>query len=1162
MNWTNEQSEAIESRSKNLLVSAAAGSGKTALLIERIRQMVVNENKDVDKLLVLTFTRAAAAEMKMRLRKALTEELEKPESDKLRILNQLTHLSRASISTLHAFCGKVVREYFQEAGIDPEFTMGSESELAIMKDEAINAVFDEAYDALGETEETPFSQLVDLYTGNRNDDALKAMVLKCQTFLNSIPNAETWSQQKLADLDMTEEAYNKSIYHAIIQAEQQDQINAAALFVEMALKNCTEDFKKAADQLEEDAQKIAHLSTFLNQGKPLRAVHFKDILAKRYSGNAKADKETNELIKAFRNKAKDALKSANALVFPKEEGLALLQKMQEPLENFYALTQKFDQKFKEKKRERNILDFNDLEQLTLKILQNESIAQEFQNRYEDVFLDEYQDTNEVQEAIVQKIVRKDNYFMVGDVKQSIYGFRQADPSIFLRKYQQFETQKQAENQLITLSQNFRSSRSVIDTVNFVFEPLMTRDFGGIDYDARAKLYKGLSNEGEPVKTEIHLIENKLEELHDDAFKEMAKEEREAYIVANRILALKEEKCYRTRSGVDKEVHFRDIVVLMRSVKTSGEIFASVFSQMGIPVYFEGGDAYYETLEVSIVLNLLKIIDNRRQDIPLLSVMLSPIGGFDSADLSAIREAYKDTRYFYEAVMAYKEEKKDERANKLTAFYEALDAWHQDSLLMDIESFLWKLYLETDYYYFVRALPGGEIRQNNLRVLLKRAGDYKSSTLKGVYHFIDYIQKMKDKGKAEPVPGILSDQDDVVRIMTIHKSKGLEFPIVFLSGAGKQFNLRSEGQGIVFHKDLGFCPEYIDVEARIKTDTPFTKAYQLQTTLEQKAEEMRILYVGMTRAEERLIITGGVKDFEKMRAEWQMSSEMYVMKKARNQFDWIMRTYFAKPFNTIFELNVHKGDIPILKNTEEKQEVAVETNQKQKDWIAHCLSYEIISEEKPVPAKMSVTELKGFTEEKTYSDLPERMAKPAFMSAEEKNFTAAEKGTAFHFFMQHIHLKHYRNISKEKCLLQLQAEKKAFVEAELMEETLINTVNLKQVESFLFSSLGQRLLQAEKVYRERPFNLAYDPGRILKKWESVSQTTIIQGMLDCYFLEGDEFVLLDYKTDGFKELEWEEKAKEKYRNQLEIYAEALEKITGKGVKSKILCMITMGKNIIL
>jgi len=1162
MNWTNEQTEAIESRSKNLLVSAAAGSGKTALLIERIRQMVVNENKDVDKLLVLTFTRAAAAEMKMRLRKALTQELEKPETDKLRILNQLTHLSRASISTLHAFCRKVIREYFQEAGIDPEFTMGSESELAIMKDEAITAVFDEAYDALGETEETAFSQLIDLYTSNRNDDLLKEMVIKCQTFLNSIPNAEAWSRQKLSDLDMTEEAYHKSIYYAIIQAEQKDQIKAAALFVKMALKNCTEDFKKATAQLEEDAQKISHLSTFLNQGEPLRAVHFEDILAKRYSGNAKSDKETNEKIKGYRNKAKEALKVAKTFVFQPEDGLALLRKMQGPVQNFYELTQKFDQKFKEKKRERNILDFNDLEQLTLKILQNEVIAQEFQNRYAYVFLDEYQDTNEVQEAIVQKIARKDNYFMVGDVKQSIYGFRQADPSIFLRKYQQFKTQKQTTNQLITLSQNFRSSRSVIDTVNFMFEHLMTRDFGGIDYDARAKLYKGLPNEGEPIKTEIHLIENNLEEIEDDAFKAMEKEEREAYIVANQILALREKKCYRTRSGVEKEVHFRDMVVLMRAVQRSGEIFSRVFSQMGIPVYFEGGDAYYETLEVSIILNLLKIIDNRKQDIPLLSIMLSPIGHFDSADLSAIREAYKDTHYFYEAAMAYKKEKNDDRAEKLNAFYEQLNIWHQDSLLMDIESFLWKLYLETDYYYFVRALPGGEIRQNNLRVLLKRAGDYKSSTLKGIYHFIDYVQKMKDKGKVEPVPGILSDQDDVVRIMTIHKSKGLEFPIVFLSGTGKQFNIRSEGQGIVFHKDLGFCPEYIDSEARIKMDTLFTKAHHLQTTLEQKAEEMRILYVGMTRAEEQLIITGGIKDFEKTKAEWQMSSEIYVMKKARNQLDWIMRTYFSKPFNTIFELTVHKGEDPVLKPVQSHQKAPVESNQEKKDWIDHCLSYNISTEEQPVPAKMSVTELKGFTEEAIQNELPVRTAKPQFMSAEETQFTAAEKGTAFHFFMQHIHLSQYRNVSKEKCLLQLQAEKKAFVEAELMEEMLIQTVNLKQLETFLFSSVGQRLLHAEKVYRERPFNLAYDPGRVLKKWEAVSQTTIIQGMLDCYFLEGDQFVLLDYKTDSFKELNWEEQAKERYKNQLEIYAEALEKITGKSVKNKILCMITMGKNIIL
>ena len=1182
MRWTEDQREAIELRGKNLLVSAAAGSGKTALLIERIRRIVVTEGVPVDRLLVLTFTRAAASEMKDRLNKALMTELTAGEGDRAYVIRQINLLGSADISTLHAFCNTLIREYFQEAGVDPEFALMNDAERAIMLQETLDEVFEAAYLEIPEGGETDFSRLVEMFSGNRDDKALRALVEKFYQFLATQPDPEGWCRSALANFDLDEASFWQSSWGQVFKSEMAVALKGALALLERALDLCEDasGFEKTREQLAGDRTALSQVISALAGDYDL----FRSLLCNldfpRYKGAVKVDRELSDSIKDLRNEAKDIVKGWQAQNRASlSDALSLVAAMKQPVQTLIALTQTFKTRFSEKKLAKNLLDFNDLEAYALKILENPDIAEELRERFDYIFLDEYQDTNDMQEAIIQRIARKDNYFMVGDVKQSIYRFRLADPTIFIEKYLAFGRENSSENALVTLSKNFRSAAGVIDSVNAVFERIMSQALGEVDYDRAARLYKGLEAEGDYRKSEVYILEQP-DSVLDEEDQEVSAVEAEAYFVAKKIQSQVGRPFFDTKAGVIRNLEYRDVSVLMRTISGKGDVFARVFSKQGIPAYYDGGSNYYESLEIGVIMNLLKLIDNRRQDLPLLAVMTSPVGNFTLEECSDIR-IYDREHCYYAAVEAYMADHDDALAEKLKAFYADLDRWREASRVKDVERFLWQLYMETGYYYFVGALPGGDARQANLQLLLKRAADYKASTLRGIFYFIQFVERMKKSGSDMGAPSILSEQENVVRIMTVHKSKGLEFPLVFLAGTGTRFNKRDNSGRILFHKTLGICPEYVDLKNRARVETLAQNICAAQNGVEMLSEEMRLLYVAMTRAQEAFVAVGSVKckDLPKKYALWQGGTSVYQLKKAAGPLDWLMEAVEANhpvPLSqTVKMLETDCFKVQVLSREESlAAETFPEEALREGEFPADTaidaevdrrlgFIYPEILEE--APGKITVTELQRLRRSETVAETEERLPRPAFMEAEDDVWTAAQRGTAVHVLLQHLTLDEIRKVigSDDAAVLEaLEAQRQRLISREFLPEGLARTIDLSIVLKFLRTSLFDRMLRSIKIKREWPFYFTVPAGEVGPLWEGEDAPVLVQGMIDCAFLEEDGWVLLDYKTDRFSGPAGRETVVARYRDQIEFYAKALASLTGRPVKEKVLCLVRMGEWITL
>lgn len=1169
MQWTKEQQEAIQTRGSNLLVSAAAGSGKTALLIERIRRIIVEERVEVNQLLVLTFTRAAAAEMKERLTQALMAEFEKDNVDTAFVLRQINALPTASISTLHAFCNTIVRDYFQEGGVDPEFTLGDATELAIIKQEAMDALFEKEYQKIPESGDTPFSRLIDAYTDSRNDNKLKALVETYYDFLVTQPDPEKWCDDALNRLSIDEEDFFDSPLGQAYRQAAITNLEGAIDCYRKGIDLCqgVDGFLKIENQLQTEYMAVCQTTDALSDNWENYNACFAAITFPRFA-TCKGDKDLKDEIKALRDDAKKAIKAVEKLLpEPLTLGLKHLSSMAESMTALTNLTFDFDLIYRQFKQDRGLLDFNDLERMTLNILKNPTIAQELREKYVYIFLDEYQDTNDMQEAIIQKILRKDNYFMVGDVKQSIYRFRLADPTIFIEKYHRFASDKTL-NKLVLLNRNFRSRRGVIRAVNQVFGQIMSEELGEIDYDDDAMLYDGLQLAEDGAKCSILLMDTDKQNDLPTMLDQMSETELEARMIGreiqNRVGSIFDD----SKTGERRVLRYRDIGVLMRSVAGRGEIFAQVFSEMGIPAYFDGESRYYATVEMTLMMNLLTLIDNRRQDLPLLAVMLSPIGGFSTDECAVIR-LYHQEGTFYAAAESYAEYQEDALASRLSDFYNQIAQWRYDSEIMDIEDFLWKVYRESGYYTFASALPNGEQRQRNLRVLLKRAADFKKSTMHGLFGFIRFVERMKKHRADMSPPGILSDNEDVVRITTIHKSKGLEFPIVFTAGLGRKFNMRGNSGDVCFHKQLGICPQYIDLNVRAKMTTVASALYQERVRIETLSEEMRLLYVAMTRAREELILTATFKDQDKAAARWQLPPTPYSLKKAACFADWVMPAVLN---GREFPKNVDRLDTDNFNICLFKRENLLDTNPesaKKDSVVIHSMNDELFQEidrrlsfkypyvEPPLPGKMTVTEMRQIRKA-SQPDVPDRVALPKFMEEGSTDYTPAQRGTAIHTLLQHLNLESVASVKDTNLMEVLEQARKQLVEKEIMESALAATIDLNQVENFLNSDVGQRLLKAKIVCREMPFNYRYDPARLDVSLDGGD--LIIQGMIDCFFEEDGAWVLLDYKSDHCYNANERAAIIHRYGPQIDLYAEALSALTNKSVKAKYLCLLSVGEMI--
>ncbi|MBC3887297.1 helicase-exonuclease AddAB subunit AddA [Acetobacterium paludosum] len=1212
MKWTSDQKKAIENRETNMLVSAAAGSGKTALLIERVIRIILEEKVGVDELLILTFTRGAAGEMKNRLSQALSKELENPANDRSFLMKQMNSLGGASISTLHSFCLSVLRQYFHKGDIDPGFAIGNETEIALMLNETLEEVFEDEYlranekEASGDHPEIDFLELVEKYSGNKNDQALKDTVESLYRFLVTQPNSEDWCDKALSRFECDEETLPDSVWGQSLMTIIQTELHGAGDYAQKAAAaSAAEGFEKTHEQMENEVQAIRDLEILMTQDLKKGLAALKTIKYERFKGNAKQDAELNGIIKKYRDEAKKSLESLKkSFAISLDEMAKELNELKKPMADLVKLTQKFWTAFQQKKAKKNLVDYNDLEQLTLKVLSDPEVAQEVKGRYKYVFLDEYQDTNEMQETILLRIVREHNYFMVGDVKQSIYRFRLADPTIFINKYETFGTDSDAENSLVTLNKNFRSAQGVINGINSIFSRIMTPGLGEIDYDEQAMLNKGLPHEGPYEKTEIHLIEEKPQSKEADEYEEENQEDQtaveiEARFVARKIQSLVGTSFFDTRHNLKRTINYGDFGVLMRSVAGRGDVYLKIFSELGIPTYFDGGTNYYESLEITMILNLLNLMDNQHQDLPLLSVMTSPIGGFTTTECTKLRIKHPQG-FFYQAVEAYRAEEKDALSEKLIVFYNQLNDWRNESKLMPVEDFLWKIYLESGYYAFVGALPGGEQRQCNLRILLKRAGDYKKSTLKGLYQFIRFVENMKKHKQDISPPAMVSSNEAVVRLMTVHKSKGLEFPIVFLSGVGKGFNKRSNNNQILFHKDLGICPDYVDLNKRFKHNSLGKEVCKAQSNMEMLSEEMRLLYVGMTRAEEKLYLVGTVKNPEKALEKWREEPDEYHLLKASSLLDWVMLGVIGGKNVPEISDPLELEDFIIYRHNEDTENsetageetveaialaaevgpVELETkeiSQKEKDAIAKRLNYRYPEKaDNDLPSKMSVTEIKNVQKVKLEENvlikkkLPGRSEGPKFLEKRQGEFTPAQRGTALHLLMEvidlaplHKQLSSY-GINNLTAFLekQLPEEVERLIQKEFLPEKLAKTIDFSKLIDFYTSPLGIRLLSAAKVRREIPFNYGYDPGKVRSEWSGIKEKITVQGIIDCAFMEEEQWVIIDYKTDFYQDPVQRDALLKGYEVQVNLYAEAMTALSGIPVKEKIIAFITMKENVFL
>jgi|LSQX01.1.fsa_nt_gb ATP-dependent helicase/nuclease subunit A len=1233
MNWTEEQKQIIGLRNSNILVSAAAGSGKTAVMVERIIELI-KKGEDIDKFLVLTFTKAAAAGMKQRIQKSLMKAAQAKEGNVNHLRRQLSLINRAMITTIDSFCMDLVKKNFHLADVDPDFRVGDQSELTILLQEAIDEALEEEYEKINDNDS--FRKLVEGFTGNRGDEDLSRIILTLYRFILSFPDPFPWLWDSVEKLNIRGEELQNSNWLDEIKSYFLLLLDGAKDYIRTAIEICLEPHGPGLymETLQKDMDLVDGLIGLLetDMGEFMRAVkEFKAPKAPpfREKDHPEVDVEKQVEVGGSKNNRSlrikyksiiDSIKNDLPHDLDYDRYAREIREMYGTMTALRDLIIKTDEYYKEKKKENSLVDFNDLEHLALKILRNPETASYYRKKYKYIFIDEYQDSNGLQEAIINQIKREDNLFMVGDVKQSIYRFRLADPGIFNSKYRAFKEDIEAPggkkaNRAIDLNKNFRSRDEILKAVNFIFGKIMTRELGEVDYDEKAALNTGSDFPGS-VPVELNIIHknshredlnsNKDEETRDEELKSeadleiesMETAELEALFAAQRIKDLVKEEIYTSGKGEARKTEYRDIVILLRSVAGWAGIFEDRFNREGIPFYYDGGKGFYETLEVKIILNLLKLIDNTRQDIPLLSVMRSPLGNFTTEELLEIRLSHPEEKYFTQALNKYIRSaceggEASDLAQRLKSFMDKIYDWNYRSRYMHLNDLIWDILTETNYYNFAGALPNGKVRQANLRMLADLASDYDKTSMRGLFKFLRYVEKLakgsEDRGQAKT----LGEKDNVVRLMSIHKSKGLEFPVVLICGLNKQFNLQDTKNKILLHKDYGIAPKYVNVDERTERETLARTAIRLKIKKENISEEMRVLYVAMTRPIDRLIMAGTVSKLENKHPNWRRGYSKYAVYKGLSYMDWICgclfeRTSFDK-FNEIMKegrwknwnLNMIRPYDLSLNAKEETDtkisKIAGMKDFKKKENSPHCREIDRrLSFKYPhgasvhIPAKLSVTELKNlgskeFTKLRyhiptlvdvfKYDDRDERFII-------DKDIKGAEVGTLLHFVMEHLNLRgDLKKPSIIKTINQMK-EKKLLTEAEA--DIAINTY-AEKIEDFFKKDLGRRIINSNCVYREAPFVLKKHAKEVMEAL-SEEDLILVQGIIDCYFIEDGEAVILDYKTDRIDEraniCSQINKLTEEYRDQVLLYREAVEKLTGLRVKEAYLYFFSIGKEVLV
>ncbi len=1261
--WTPQQQQVIDLRNRNLLVSAAAGSGKTAVLVERIITKItdVSHPVDIDRLLIVTFTNAAAAEMRERIGLALGAALEKDPGN-AHLQRQQTLLHNAQITTIHSFCLYVIRNYFHRIDLDPDFRVAEEGELKLLKSDVLDQVLEQYY----QEADPDFLALSETIATGKTDLPLKETILKLFGFAMSYPWVEEW-------LEGCREPFH------VTQKEQFDQLpmirelldyleNITAQWA-IQMKQCRE-ISLAADgpnayaelmELEAAAmEQIGQSKTYQEYYQGIGALSFSRLpTLRKFAG----DMAKKEQVQKLRNEVKDSVKKITKQFFYQspEEMMADLAKSRPVADMLLDVTLAFIHAFSEKKRDKNILDFNDLEHFALQILVDDKThkpsqtAAELRKIYQEIMIDEYQDSNNVQETILRAVSKEaqngHNIFMVGDVKQSIYRFRMARPELFMEKYNTY-TKEESPKQRIDLHRNFRSRSEVLETVNDIFRKIMKEDIGNITYDADAALYSGaVFPQSEPGMFDTKLVV--VEPREGD--KDLKTPELEARAVGMEIRNLiKNQKVTKQMPGKDhpgslRKVQYSDIVILLRSLSGWADIFVKVLGEMGIPVRAASGTGYFSALEVQTVLNLLRLLDNPRQDIPMAAVLASPIGGLTGEELAILRTQFPEEK-FYQAVMHYMPEDAEQGAcqaqeetrvkkvvsemeqlngmennqkielppsarKKLQKFLGLLQKFRKKVSYTPIHELLYQVLEETGYQAYVNALPGGEVKKANLDMLVEKAIVYESTSYRGLFHFIRYMDQLQKYEVDFPLAE--GEQvEEAVRIMSIHKSKGLEFPIVFVSGLGKMFNNQDVREKVVLHPGLGIGLDVTDLKRRLKTPGLTRQLLARKLTLENTGEELRVLYVALTRAKEKLILTGVLKKAEEKLGQLGVEMAHTAGKKSaadsKNQeflsflrrlnantfLQFILMAYAEYPGRYQAAL-VRQAEIEALEETHiaaeelgkiellaRLQDTDLQWEQKIAERMSYIYPYE---EETAMRTKISVSELKNRAierslleeqteqmiwgglrvenkqqtelekqadgnkreEEPPTSVCTENRYIPAFMEEVQKENAGAKRGTAMHRVLECF------DFTRGPDTLAEQLEE--MEQQNRVEKSLLELIYVPSLRKFLKSALGQRLQAAAcagKLYKEKPFVMGKPAKEVLEE-SSSQEMMLIQGIIDVFFEEADGIVLLDYKTD---KVSCGQELADRYQAQMELYQEALARALGKPVKEKLLYSFRLGETV--
>ena len=1186
------QLAAVLADEREILVSAAAGSGKTTVLTERIMEMICRDKSpvDVDRLLVVTFTDAAAKQMKAKISEKLIARMKSRFGDP-HLARQVALLNRAQIMTIHAFCLTVVRKYFHILDIDPGFRVGSQAELALLRGEVVDEVFERAYVAYYENGENPaFIEAARHFAPKIDDSSFKELVLRIYDFAWSCPNPRAWLDEHIAQYRL-ESGIDGSRWYADFCVQTNLVLeNAIANLEELAEIAATPGLPpKNLELFERNIGDLINAQAALAQGFAAfyDAMDFEAGALSSAKTRPQGDLYTDEELAARRERLKAGRKQyftdvvreirEGALQKPPAAAEADLQACHPIAAELGRLVLDFAADFAAVKAERNMVDFSDFEHFCLEILGKMEggefiageLAEQVAAQFDEVFVDEYQDSSMLQELILKTVASASRRFMVGDIKQSIYRFRLARPENFISKFNTFSREPNPENpaeRLINLSQNFRSRAEVLAGINFVFGQLMSREAGEVDYDDEAKLIPGASFPDFNISGKrciLHIVDKAMDGEPDsdeeDDGQDLTRAAVEARVAAGYVRDLISKKFQIFEDGEQRDIRFSDIVILLRA-KSAGPIFVQEMKNLDIPAMCEGDNDYFSATEVLTILAILQIIDNPRQDTPLISVMYSPIFRFCADELVEIRMARQKGDY-YGALRHYAEAGRDDSLKeKIAKFLAELENWRDLAVFLPVSQLILTLYEQTGFLDYVGLLLGGNIRQANLNLLFEKAAEFEKTSLMGLFNFMRYIEKLQKRNFGFETAAAASENENLVRIMTIHKSKGLEFPVVILADCGRKLNLRDTQGNFLMHWDLGMG--FRAVKGQIISNTFARHAISARIQAESLSEELRVLYVALTRAKEKLILIGTTDNYLNKLTNYQKISKSdffqipaYDVLNGKSYLDWM-----------IMAMMRNNGDWEVVSGS--PGESRAQIRQKRQSYAAFGEILEKIENHEPgpqmaeirrrldfryayenglaSPSKMSVSEVKRLYEREFLGDSeifinkPTTFDLPDFMR-ENTGPTAAERGVIFHKVLEHLDL---AQTSLGDDFIPDLENKGILLPGEAAH------IDLSRIDKFLASPIVARMRRAERIYREMRFAIGVDPCLIDSRLENSGGDMILHGVIDCIFEESGGLVILDYKTDrigagGVNAIA------QPYRAQMMLYKLAAERIFNKPVKEMLL-----------